>query len=205
MRSREKGAVIMLKFTPIGLLLMVMYLLITWLVNRKRDISKVKQVINFLFFMYILAVVAVTFFPLPIDQRYIVDKIKTGLHQSNNFVPFKTISEVLYNHYYMIALKNIGGNILLFVPLGFFIPLIWGKVNWNRAVLLGFASSISIELTQAIISLLLGFTYRSSDVDDIILNTVGFTFGYVCFNVLIKIVSTIVEKGSKGQIKNGIH
>ncbi|WP_409371986.1 VanZ family protein [Paenibacillus alginolyticus] len=32
-----------------------------------------------------------------------------------------------------VFIKNIGGNILLFIPLGFFIPLIWRKVNWKRA------------------------------------------------------------------------
>jgi glycopeptide antibiotics resistance protein len=183
----------MLRFTPIGLLLTFLYLLITWIVNRKRIMSKGTQVLNFLFFLYILAVVAVTFFPFPIDQRLIAEKIETGMHQNNNFIPFKTIIEVLHNRNYMVTLKNIGGNILLFVPLSFFVPLIWGNVNLMRAVLLGFASSFSIELTQAIISLLLGFTYRSTDVDDIILNTVGFTFGYVCF-VLIKILSTTVKK-----------
>jgi glycopeptide antibiotics resistance protein len=192
----------MLNFTPIGLLLMFMYLLISWLVNRKRVMFKIKQAINFLFFLYILEVVAVTFFPIPID---IAATIKSGMHQNNNFIPFKTIKEVLHNHYYMVALKNIGGNILLFVPLGFFIPLMWGKVNWKRAVLLGFASSICIEVTQATISLFLGFTYRSSDVDDIVLNTVGFAFGYVCFSILVKVVSTTVKKGNKPQIKHDIH
>jgi hypothetical protein len=91
MPSRAKGAVIMLNFTPIGLLLMFMYSLITWLVNRKRIMSKVKQTINFLFFLYILEVVAVTFFLLPIDQRYIADTIKAGMHKNNNFIPFKLL------------------------------------------------------------------------------------------------------------------
>lgn len=71
----------MLNFTPIGLLLMFIYLLIIWLINRKRVMSKGKQALNFLVFLYMLAVVDVTFFPLPIDQRYIADMIKTGMHQ----------------------------------------------------------------------------------------------------------------------------
>ncbi|MDQ0888752.1 glycopeptide antibiotics resistance protein [Paenibacillus sp. V4I9] len=180
----------MLKFTSIGLLLMIMYLLAVWFLNRKRAILKGKLALNLLFFVYILAVVAVTLFPIPIDNRFIEHVIIKGLHQTNNFIPFKTITDVLHNRYYMVALKNIGGNILLLMPLGLFIPLIWGGIYWKRAVFVGFTSSFIIELTQAIISLFVGFTYRSSDVDDIILNTIGLSIGYACSSFLIKLFQT---------------
>ena len=69
--------------------------------------------------------------------------------------------------------KNTVLNIILFVPLGFFLPAIWEyRYSSLRKVLLtGLGVSAGIEVLQI-------FTYRLTDVDDLVTNTVGTVMGY---------------------------
>lgn len=69
-------------------------------------------------------------------------------------------------------LVNSGLNILLFVPLGFILPLLWKEFRSRRTMCFtGFLLSLGIELAQLL-------NYRISDVDDLIMNTLGAWLGY---------------------------
>ena len=67
-------------------------------------------------------------------------------------------------------LKNCGLNVLLFVPLGFALPAVWEKYRAGWSVCIGFWMSLSIELLQIL-------TYRATDVNDLITNTLGAALG----------------------------
>lgn len=79
----------------------------------------------------------------------------------------------------MIAdFKNTILNIILFIPLGIMLPFLWKKYNSLRATLIfGFCMSLAIELLQIL-------TYRATDINDLIANTVGAVLGYFVFRVL---------------------
>ena len=64
-------------------------------------------------------------------------------------------------------------NVLLFLPLGWFLPVLWKKYQsaW-RTLLLGFCTSLTVEFLQI-------FTYRATDVNDLITNTFGTGIGYL--------------------------
>lgn len=63
-------------------------------------------------------------------------------------------------------------NTILFIPLGFLVPLFCGKFRCLRQViLLGLACSLFIELAQL-------FTYRLSDINDLLTNTLGAWLGF---------------------------
>ena len=69
--------------------------------------------------------------------------------------------------------KNSFLNILLFVPLGIMLPLLWNKFrNCKYTVLFGFLMSLTIELLQIL-------TYRATDINDLITNTLGTCIGYL--------------------------
>ncbi len=69
--------------------------------------------------------------------------------------------------------KNSVLNILLFVPLGFLLPLLWESFRKKRVVVLfGFSMSLIIEILQI-------FTYRATDVNDLITNTCGAFAGFL--------------------------
>lgn len=82
-------------------------------------------------------------------------------------------------------LINIIGNFAMFIPTGIMLPLIYQKITGFRKVTLaGGAISLVIEIIQ------LPFSVRASDVDDLILNTLGCMAGYGIF----ALVSWIREK-----------
>lgn len=66
------------------------------------------------------------------------------------------------------------GNIAMFIPVGFFPALLWRKARWWKSLLLGAAASCTIEFVQFFIG-------RSTDIDDVILNTAGALAGYWLF------------------------
>lgn len=71
-------------------------------------------------------------------------------------------------------------NVILFLPLGVFLPLLWEKGRSGKAVLLaGFGLSLCIELLQL-------FNSRATDVNDLITNTLGALLGYGGFLLLSK-------------------
>lgn len=68
-------------------------------------------------------------------------------------------------------------NIVMFVPFGFLVPLIWKRVGKLPNILAaGFVFSLLIELSQLL-------SYRGTDVDDLILNTLGAAVGFLMHKV----------------------
>lgn len=66
-------------------------------------------------------------------------------------------------------------NFFLFVPMGFLVPLLWKQYRAEKYVLLfGFGTSFAIEVLQM-------FCGRTSDVDDLLMNTLGALIGYWMF------------------------
>ena len=66
-------------------------------------------------------------------------------------------------------------NVILFLPLGFLLPALWNSFRKASGTLLcGFLASLSIELLQL-------FTYRISDVNDLITNSTGALLGYLAY------------------------
>lgn len=95
-------------------------------------------------------------------------------------VPFRTIVEFIGRIEAFsvsdLAFRNLAGNIVLFVPIGLFLPLLFKKQRRFVTFLMTTAAVIlTVELTQMFT--LLG----TCDIDDLILNTAGACIGYVVF------------------------
>ena len=74
-------------------------------------------------------------------------------------------------------------NIILFVPLGFFLPLLYKKYGHIGSVaLVSFLLSLSIEIIQM-------FGRGATDINDLITNTVGACLGFFIYQLLCKFVS----------------
>src|SRR3990167_593528 len=149
-----------------------------WKKRRLKDI-----LLHSLIFVYIVAVFGIVIFPLPFQSRLIEDS-RLSSNLANNFIPLRSIIDIFLHTPLSVSLKQIGGNILLLLPLGFFAPLVLlKKVRFTRVLKIGILSALGIESAQFFISLILGFTYKVTDVDDVLLNTVGFALGYFLFRV----------------------
>lgn len=71
-------------------------------------------------------------------------------------------------------IKNTILNIILFMPMGFLLPVIWKEYqSLKKTVFMGLSISIIIEFLQI-------FTFRLTDIDDLITNTLGTFLGYYC-------------------------
>jgi len=70
-------------------------------------------------------------------------------------------------------------NVLMFVPFGVLVPLIWRTAgSYLRIGLWALAASAAIEATQFVLDVTLG-THRAVDVNDLIANTAGGLLGLV--------------------------
>lgn len=86
-------------------------------------------------------------------------------------------------------------NILLFVPFGYLLPVLWNKADrWWKTVLLGFALSLTVELLQLITRL------GMFDVDDLINNTIGAGVGYLLYRIML-CTGTGEGKGTQAETK----
>ncbi|EPE63014.1 vanZ like family protein [Exiguobacterium sp. S17] len=104
------------------------------------------------------------------------------IQASSNLIPFETIS--LYVQAINsgslnadVPIKNLGGNVLLFLPMGIYVPLFIKSVN-HIGKFVGFMTILlfSLELIQLV-------TRRGSfDVDDFMLNLIGALIGYGMWN-----------------------
>ncbi|WP_138753790.1 VanZ family protein [Paenibacillus sinopodophylli] len=107
-----------------------------------------------------------------------------GEGYSYNLVPFYTIKKyiIYYDRFHFDTwFKNLFGNIVLFIPIGIFLPLLHKK--YGRIFVLTAASILLItivELSQMITRV------GSFDVDDIILNTFGALLGLLMLKLIVR-------------------
>ena len=106
-----------------------------------------------------------------------------------SFVPFATIKEfwaVMLQSYgnegmetlFVISFINLVGNVLMFIPLGIFVPLLWQSLRkWWLSLPVCAAVIIAVEALQFITS------RGSADIDDFILNMLGAALGYGFFAI----------------------
>ena len=76
-------------------------------------------------------------------------------------------------------------NVFLFVPFGFFLPVLWEEFRKiSDIVCVGLAATVFIEISQI-------FTCRTTDVNDILTNTVGTLLGYF---IACRVTADFTEK-----------
>lgn len=175
---------------------------IAFVKRRKQPVNKLHEVLLALFVLYAVGIASQTIIPkwvMGVDAdtgKFFFDVYMSNGWVSTNAIPFRTISGYLRVNEYMggwdsIAIANLLGNIFLFSPIGFFVPLLWRKLDSFKVILvIGFAVTCFIEGTQYFIG-------RSTDIDDIILNTIGVVIGYGFFLVW-KVLATskkVVDQG----------
>lgn len=133
-----------------------------------------------LFLIYIIFLAYFLFFSERYGRTTDVEEYRYNLVLFKEVRRFITYREVIGIQSFLI---NIVGNILAFAPFGFVLPII-NRENrkFLNISLLSFEFSLTVELIQ------LFFKVGIFDVDDILLNTIGGIFGYICFVIFHKII-----------------
>lgn len=131
--------------------------------------------------LYVAALVAVTLFPIPVWQD---EFTRNAFRVKWNSIPFRTVS-AMWSAGIRAVVAQLIGNVLLFVPLGYLVPIVSERVGrLSDAVLLGLGCSVGIEASQFLISQAVGFHYKVVDVDDVLLNVLGVLCGYGLYRLL---------------------
>lgn len=140
--------------------------------------------------IYFPFVVGLTLGGIPIDEGAIDP---SEWRSWANLVPFATIGAQLEAGLES-GLRQLVGNLIILVPLGFGLPVVWQR--FRRLVptlLVALSVALSIELSQLLISLVVGVPYRAFDVDDLILNTTGAVLGWPVWRITLGLMQRSSE------------
>jgi len=144
--------------------------------------------------LHVTAVVALTIFPIPIGgQEYYR---QTRGMSGDNVVPFATIVSQI-QHLSLSTVRQLSGNVLALTPLGIYGPELWPALrDWRRFVIVAVGVGVGIELAQYAGSVIEGFSYRITDIDDAIMNATGavaafFVWRWLCRGRLAAILTAL--------------
>ena len=168
---------------------MVILITALWMVARAVIWIKQKQ-INWkrelkLLLVYVCIIVVTRFTFCPFGK--VDGKIQPLVFYKDNWFPFR-INLVPMVHLFDYpkmseALLNIIGNTAMFIPLGIVWPSVFKKLDTpTKVIAAGVGYSLFIEILQ------LPFYDRVSDIDDLILNSMGFFMGYGIYLLVKRII-----------------
>ena len=154
-----------------------------WIRNKQIFLKREAELI--LVYICLVVVARFTFFPF----SKVNGQVQPLLFDSGSiFPPRINLVPLVYLFDYEIrreALINVIGNTAMFIPIGIIWPCVFRNLNTHAKVITaGVGLSLFIEILQ------LPFFDRVSDIDDLLLNSLGFLLGYG----LYRIVKTAAKK-----------
>ncbi|WP_105956901.1 VanZ family protein [Apilactobacillus quenuiae] len=157
------------------LLFFMMFILI-----KRRKLNVLNGITLVMFFIYLYNLISMTIFPINIfNSSNLIHNISFGKQTMFNF-------NVMDMFNYLPI--QIWGNILLTFPLAIFLNSLFPNKfhGWYINIIVGFLSTLLIETSQLILNYFyLG--YRVFDVNDIILNFIGYILGLIIY-IIIKFI-----------------
>jgi glycopeptide antibiotics resistance protein len=176
-----------LDFFPFPFLIGSGFLIILWVILRIRKRSFPYLFCFSLFWIYLLLVIGVTLFPMPLpgvggavesreSARYILSRVNLTLfHFTDMYNPDPTF----------VFFREIVANIVLTIPFGFGLSFI-ARFKPRIIPYLALALGIGIEIAQLIMCLLVGSNYRGVNINDALMNALGVLVGYWLFKVFAR-------------------
>ncbi|HET6767248.1 MAG TPA: VanZ family protein [Chitinophagaceae bacterium] len=163
----------------------LLYLWIIVMTIQKQQSDFFRVLVQSSFFVYVFAVLQLTgYFILfkEVSSYGWWDKMNHRIDTTDhvNLSPFKTM------RMYGTFDKQVIGNFIMLLPLGLYLPLLIRVLRrlsgFFGVLLISLLVSVGIELLQ------LATNYRSTDVDDVLLNTTGACFGFLFYQLLKVII-----------------
>lgn len=142
---------------------------------RKKREKKVRALGKVLFVLYIFFLI----YFLCFSEWY--GRVGTTAEYRYNLELFKEIKRFIDYREELgafVVFTNLFGNILIFVPYGFFIAMASHSGGFLKSLIYSFGLSLGVEIFQLVTRV------GSFDVDDILLNTVGGMIGFITYKIL---------------------
>ena len=164
-------------FAALELLFAALWLLCriaVWI--RQRCVDWKREALLLLMYVNLAVIIRFTCFPMArVNGRVqpLVFDASKAFPFRINAIPFVNLSD--YSNKRSLLL-NVIGNTAMFIPSGIILPILYKRLDsfW-KVVCTGALMSLCMEILQ------LPFSVRASDVDDLILNTVGVIIGYCIY------------------------
>jgi glycopeptide antibiotics resistance protein len=155
---------------------------------RRREWNFSQLLFFSIFWVYLLVVIKSTLFPIFIDafRREVLGR---QFMVSVNLIPFYFGPFTNWTS----ALPGIILNTLLTMPAGFGISFVT-RFKANDLAWLLLAFGFGLEGMQLLISLVLGYPYRTIDVNDVIFNSLGVLLGYGAFRLFAWIYAVLSQR-----------
>ncbi|HET7187999.1 MAG TPA: VanZ family protein [Gemmatimonadaceae bacterium] len=150
--------------------------------TRRQSLSLPRELLLLAFVVYLSAVAAATLTPNRSERLVAEGRGAVVLRPSLTSLTCASASLPAGSTARAFCVHNARGNVMLFFPLGILLPLVWPRLRFWRGMQIALALSVSIELLQYLSSAL--GSYRSADVNDVILNVVGAGLGLALMSVL---------------------
>ncbi len=149
------------------------------LLQSGKETTKEHEIMSVLFIMFSAALISQTVIPEFFINGDGVLTFNRG-YDRINLVPFKEIyrSFGVKGTFFII---NFIGNLAVFAPIAFFIALLYNESGFFKCVLITAACSVFVEICQIPQD-------RASDIDDVILNTLGGVLGYLIYMIIKKLL-----------------
>ena len=154
-------------FTAIWLMVRVAI----WIKQKRIDWKR--ETVLLLMYINLAVIIRFTFFPMSKADGHIqplVFDIATAFPFRVNLLPLVNLFDYESKRNLLL---NVIGNAAMFIPSGIVLPFVYKRLNsfW-KVLLAGIGISLCIEIIQ------LPFSVRATDIDDLILNTIGVIVGY---------------------------
>ena len=144
---------------------------------RRRDIDWKREAVLVLMYIDLAVIIRFVFFPRDLIDGHVQSLVfeAAAFPLRINLVPLVHLFD--YGNVRDIV-WNVVGNAVMFIPSGIVLPIVYRQLNsfWKVAAA-GAVISLCIEILQ------LPFPSRASDIDDLILNTLGVVVGYAIYVV----------------------
>ncbi len=161
---------------------LIMFIVMAIGVYRKGQETFLQGFIQSSFLIYVFMVLTLTGYFLLFREVAAHGWWQRGLHRIHekeriNLRPFLMFKQFRWSS------TQVLGNFVMLLPLGIYIPLLFPRLSvFFKVFIICLLVSVCIELMQLITS------YRSTDIDDVMLNTTGAAAGYVIYK-LIRMIS----------------
>lgn len=163
--------------------------------NQTDKSGPAREMVLAVFVLFVAGLLALVWWPtryhMPVGER-----LRTGWHI--NLVPLHNLRYFFAEYGTHDFVINVIGNVLMFVPMGFCLPLLWQR--WQKfwkVLAVAVLFPVCIESVQL-------FVDRTVDVDDVLLNALGIVLGYgawrLCSKMIPKIRQLAADKSNAGKV-----
>ena len=157
----------------------ILLLIIRSLIRHRID--WMREALLLLMYVNLAVILRFTFFPM----AHLNGRVQPLIFDSQQILPLR-VNLIPWIHLFYFEtqkdmLLNLIGNVTMFIPSGIILPILYRKLDrfW-KVLAAGAGMSLVIEILQ------LPFDTRASDIDDLILNTIGVVIGYGIYYLFAK-------------------